>query len=217
MTRPQNQAVVHSVYIGRPKTLRDAAGEYRSSIDRDQVTGPVELEIRGFKGDKATQAYHGTLDQAVCCHFLEHYNFWQEQYGLDLGPGDVGENLTLASIHEADVCIGDIYQLGTARVQISAPRSPCSTQARHVRRADWVKLTLKELRTGIYMRVLEPGTLQAGDAFALVERPNPEGTILAFNRCYYQAFDQQTAAMFAEMGALNEEWREEFNKKLKNS
>jgi MOSC domain-containing protein YiiM len=133
---------------------------------------------------------------------------------MNLQPGNVGENWTLENIVEAEVCIGDIYAVGTALVQISAPRTPCQTQARRVGRADWVKLTLQELRTGIYMRVLEPGTTQAGDAFRLKERLNPDGTITALNRCYYQVFDPELAHKFTVMPGLMSWWQQRFAERL---
>jgi MOSC domain-containing protein YiiM len=181
---------------------------------RDRVIGPVEINTAGFKGDKATQPFHGTADLAVCCHFLDHYRFWKAHYDLDLQPGDVGENICLENIFESEVCIGDIYQVGTTRLQVSSPRSPCATQARHVGRPDWVKLTIKELRTGFYMRVIEPGTTQAGDEFKLLEHMNPKGTIHALNHCNYQKLDPDLAQQFSEMPELSAYWKNLFAEKL---
>lgn len=136
------QPFLHSIYVGQPKTMTDHRGTWTSSIYRDLVHGPITLEIRGLDGDKATQPYHGTPEIAVCCHFLDHYRFWNAHYGLDLQPGNVGENWSLEHIAEEDICIGDIYRVGTALVQVSAPRTPCENQARRIGRTDWVKLTL---------------------------------------------------------------------------
>jgi MOSC domain-containing protein YiiM len=205
---------IHSVYIGQPKTISDEQGTWRSSIGRDRVDGPVEVEMRGFVGDRATQPYHGTPELAVCSHLLGHYRFWNEQYGMSLGPGNVGENLALENVTEDEICIGDVYGMGTAVVQVSAPRIPCHNQARRIGRADWVKLTLQELRLGLYMRVLEPGVLQAGDKLHLVERLNPQATMTAFNRCYYQEFDAELARQCTTMPGLMTWWQERFAKKL---
>ncbi|MCI0393919.1 MAG: MOSC domain-containing protein [Chloroflexi bacterium] len=205
---------IHSIYIGRPQTLTDKQGTWRSSIYRSLVDGPVALELHGLVGDRATQPYHGTADLAVCCHFLDHYRFWNEQYGMALQPGGVGENWTLENGTEETVCIGDVYRVGTGLVQVSGPRTPCETQARRVGRADWVKLTLQEGRTGIYLRVLEPGMVQAGDALHLVERPNPEGTIAALLRCYFHDFDRELAGRFAMMPGLMVGWQRRFAERM---
>jgi MOSC domain-containing protein YiiM len=205
---------VHSIFIGQPKMITDKRGTWRSSIYRDKVDGPVQLEMRGFVGDKATQPFHGTPDLAVCGHLLDHYRFWNEHYGMNLQPGGVGENLTLENITEDEICIGDVVNIGTAVLQISAPRLPCQTQARRVGRRGWVKLTLKELRPGIYLRVLEPGTLQAGDEFRLLERPNPQATMTAFNRCYHHEFDPELAHQCTTMPGLMPWWQKRFAQKL---
>lgn len=208
------QPFIHSIYIGQPKTMTDDRGTWQSSIYRDLINGPVTLEQRGLVGDQATQPYHGTPEIAVCCHFLDHYRFWNAHYELDLQPGNVGENWTLEHITEDDACIGDIYRVGTALVQVSAPRSPCESQARRIGRADFVKLTLQELRTGIYLRVLEPGIVQAGEAFQLMVQLNPGKTIPMLNRCWYHEFDAELAKEFTTMPGLMVWWQQRFAEKL---
>jgi MOSC domain-containing protein YiiM len=126
----------------------------------------------------------------------------------------VGENFVLEHLSEDEICIGDIYRVGAALVQVSAPRIPCANQARRIGRADWVKLTIQELRPGFYMRVLDPGVVQAGDAFVLAERLNPGATLVAFNRCWYHNFDPALAERFARMPGLMAWWQGRFAQKL---
>ena len=177
------QPIIHSVFVGKPKQLTDARGTWTSSINRDPVDQPVQVDTSGLSGDQNAHQYHGGPDAAICVHLLDHYRFWNQQLGMELGPGLVGENLTLDQVTEDDICVGDIVRMGSTLAQISGPRVPCATLARRIGRADWVKLTIRESRTGFYMRVLEPGTLQAGDAWELQNRLNPQGTIPAINRC----------------------------------
>jgi MOSC domain-containing protein YiiM len=210
-TRPTLLAVFTSL----PKTLHDAHGEYRSSIAKQAVLGPVALETRGFVGDQSTQSYHGSPEAAVCFHALAHYEFWNSTYGMALKPGSVGENITLDGADDSTVCVGDVYQAGTARLQISAPRGPCETQARYVGRGDWVKLTLQELRTGFYARVLTPGTLQAGDALILEHRPNRGLSIRELNRCWYHQFDPYLAELYLGAEGLMEWWKQKLRGKLR--
>ena len=84
---------------------------------------------------------------------------------------------------------GDIVRIGTALAQVTGPRVPCANLARRIGRKDWVKLTIRENRTGFYMAVREPGIVQPGDPWHVEERFNPEGTIPAINRCLYLDFD----------------------------
>jgi len=79
-----------------------------------------------------------------------------------------------------------------------------------------VKLTISENRTGFYLRVLEPGVVQSGDAWDLQERIHPEGQIPSIKRCMYLAFDPDYARKLIEMSALDESWRARFQDKLAN-
>ena len=206
---------VAGVFAGGPKLLRDARGTWRSSILRDPVRGPVAVETRGLAGDRATQTYHGDAEKAVCFHSLAHYQFWNEHYGMSLAPGGVGENLTLDGADESQVCVGDVFQIGSAQLQISSPRTPCETQARRMGRADWVALTLRTLRTGMYARVLAPGSLQAGDELVLAARPNPGLTVQALVRCYYHKFQPELAERLIRAEGLTPWWAERFEKRLR--
>jgi MOSC domain-containing protein YiiM len=134
-------AYLDSIYVGGPKRLTDDQGEWQSSIYRDRMDGPMRVEMRGLVGDQATQPYHGSSECAICCHLLDHYRFWNVQYGMNLEAGNVGENFALEQITEDEVCIGDMYRVGAALVQVSAPRIPCANQARRIGRADWARLS----------------------------------------------------------------------------
>lgn len=199
---------VLALFVGGPKTLVDARGEWRSSIARDRVDGRVELDARGFVGDQATQPYHGSPEAAVCLHAQRHYDHWNETLGMTMRPGGVGENLTLDSWDDADLCVGDLLRIGTALLQVSMPRIPCESQARFVGRPDWVRLTITALRTGAYARVLEPGALAAGDELELVDRPSPGLSIHALNACWYHSFDAAAALRFADAQGLQDWWRQ---------
>jgi len=204
---------VLAIFVGGPKTLVDARGEWRSSIARDRVNEPAHLEIGGFVGDQATQSYHGSLELAICIHAQNHYDFWNSTLHMNLHPGAVGENITFDTWDDSNVCVGDVLRIGTACIQISAPRSPCENQARFVGRPDWVKRTIQELRTGMYARVLTPGTLQTGDPITLQERPNPDLTIRELNACFYHTYNTALADRFIAAEGLMEWWKQRLRDK----
>jgi MOSC domain-containing protein YiiM len=199
---------IFGVFVGGPKTLRDDRGEWRSSIARDRVHGAAQLELRGFVGDQVTQPYHGSLETAVCLHSLTHYLFWNSTLRMALQPGAVGENLTFDVADDSNVCVGDVLRIGTARLQISAPRTPCENQARHIGRTDWVKRTIAALRTGMYARVLVPGALQVGDSVVLEARPNPGLTVYALNHCYYHDYQPEIVERFCAAEGLMDWWKQ---------
>jgi MOSC domain-containing protein YiiM len=190
-----------AIFIGGPKTLVDARGEWRSSIARDRV------------GDQPTQSYHGSPDLAVCIHAQSHYDFWNTTLDMNLRPGAVGENITFDSWDDSIVCVGDVLQIGTARIQISAPRSPCENQARFIGRPDWVKRTIQALRTGIYARVLEHARIYAGDRVVLAARPNPGLTIRDLNACFYHTYNAALAERFISADGLMEWWKQRLRDK----
>jgi MOSC domain-containing protein YiiM len=202
-----------AIFIGGPKTLVDARGEWRSSIARDRIDGSVRLELRGFVGDQATQSYHGSPELAVCIHAQRHYDFWNTTLHMNLQPGAVGENITFDTWDDSSVCVGDVLRIGTARIQISASRTPCENQARFIGRPDWVKRSIQELRTGMYARVLEPGTLQTRDRVILEVRPNPALTIRHLNACYYHSYNAALADRFIAAEGLMEWWKQRLRDK----
>ncbi len=207
---------IEAVFVGQPKTIQDEGGTWTSSIFRDRVFAPVSVSTHGLVGDKATQPYHGGPGAAVCVHGLDHYLFWNAHLGMDLKPGGVGENLTVSNLTEDQVCVGDTVRLGTALLQLSAPRVPCANQARRIGRRDWIRLTIQENRTGFYLRVLEPGMLAQGDEWLLQERLNATGSISAINRCMYLDFDADFARTMTEMPGLEAWWKEQARQKLSN-
>jgi MOSC domain-containing protein YiiM len=208
---------IHAVFTGGPKTITDAEGTWVSSILREPVLGPIAVTDRGLAGDAVAQPYHGSPDAAVCAHLMDHYVYWNAHHGMRLEPGMVGENITVGNLTEDQVCAGDVVRVGTALLQVSGPRIPCANLARRIGRADWASLTLKENRTGFYLRVLEPGHIQTGDRWLLLQRLSPEATIPAINRCMFLDFDPEYARRMQHMQGLAEWWKERAREKLHTS
>jgi MOSC domain-containing protein YiiM len=205
---------VEAIFAGGPRTLHDERGAWRSSISKQPVLSPAEVTLRGLVGDKANLPIHGGPDAALCIHLSSHYDFWNAHLGVALRPGAVGENLTVADLAEDDVSVGDIVRIGSVLAQVSGPRVPCTNQARYVGRKDWVKLTIRENRTGFYMRVLEPGALSVGDPWLLQERRHEDASIPRINRCMYLSFDPAFAQRMTGMTALTDWWKQQAAEKL---
>ena len=86
----------------------------------------------------------------------------------------MGENVTLGGAREADVCIGDTWQWGSAIVQVTAPRGPCFKLGIRIGRQAARKIIREEGLVGWYLRVLTPGVVPTEGSITLIER-HPAG------------------------------------------
>ncbi len=118
--------------VGTPGALDPMQREFTSAIWKEPVSGPVRAGGLGLAGDSvANTRVHGGPEQAVLMYAESHYPLWRAEWGRDdLGPGGFGENLTVEGLVEDSVCIGDVLEIGEARLQVSQPRQPCATLAR---------------------------------------------------------------------------------------
>lgn len=66
-----------------------------------------------------------------------------------------GENLTVRALEVTDAVIGEQWQVGTeVQVEVTAPRLPCATFARHVKQPRWVRRFSDRTDVGVYLRIL---------------------------------------------------------------
>ena len=170
--------------------------------------------MNGFEGDGVGDTkHHGGPDKAVCVYSLEHYQYWERTLGTKLPDAAFGGNLTVSGLQEADVNIGDIFQLGTALVQVSQPRQPCNTLAARFGRSDMVKLVVDAGRTGFYMRMLKEGVVKQGDALSLVKKDDHAITVAFANSVFHHnRKDSDGIERVLSAPALSASWRESFEK-----
>lgn len=209
-------AMIHSLQVGLPTTYGTKEADH--PYDRPWETGffkrstgePVMLRRLNLDGDgQADRTHHGGLDKAVCVYPLAHYRYWSGRLERPLPAAAFGENFTVTGQAEHDVCIGDVYRVGDALVQITQPRSPCWKLARRWRVPELARWVQQTGLTGWYLRVLEEGIVQAGQRLTLEERLYPEWTVAAANATRYgRPFDRDGAARLAACPPLSESWTE---------
>ncbi|CAH1385852.1 MOSC domain-containing protein [Candidatus Nitrotoga sp. M5] len=178
-----------SIQVGLPKTLGTSNAsdpmdqEWTTGFFKEPVSGPIWAGKTNLAGDgQADLRVHGGPDKAINVYPIEHYAFWQTDLAYkELHNGAFGENFTVSGVLETEACIGDIYELGDALVQISQPRQPCWKLSRRFRIQDLVARVVHAGKTGWYFRVLREGYIQAGAEMILVERPYPQWTIETAN------------------------------------
>lgn len=182
-----------------------------SGFRKTTVTTPVWLAYGGLRGDEqADRVHHGGVDKAVCVYPSEHYPHWKEVLSLpQIGPGGLGENFTTLDLIEDEVCIGDIFEIGDAIVQVSQPRQPCWKLARRWRIKPLTALVEQTGRTGFYLRVLRHGWIEQAQKLTLLERPFPLFSVAHANRIMHhnkQDFDE--ARKLVDCPALSASWKD---------
>jgi MOSC domain-containing protein YiiM len=202
-----------SIQVGLPRWNVTADGQrWRSAIFKEPVAGPIALGFTNLEGDRqADTSVHGGPDMAALCYSFEHYEAWRDELSApDIGPGGFGENFTVAGQDESTVCIGDVYEMGEAVVQVSQPRGPCANISRRWERPDLLRRVEESGRHGWYLRVLQEGTVEAGLELRLIERPHPEWTVRrAWDAYRSRKREKALAAELASCEALAADTRAE--------
>jgi MOSC domain-containing protein YiiM len=163
---------VSGIYVGKVGLM---PGDSRSTaIFKQPVVGAVDVGPLGLAGDEqADRRVHGGPDKAVHHFPSEHYPRLARRFpelAERFVAGAIGENISTAGATEADVCIGDVFALGGARVQLSQPRSPCWKIDARFQGEGITRYIAEAGIAGWYYRVLSPGRVAVGDPFELIER-----------------------------------------------
>lgn len=213
-------AKVLSIHVGRPRCFNtgdDADKPWTSGIAKLPVSGPVTIRQFNIEGDEqADLKHHGGPDKAVLAYPTEHYRFWADEFdSVDWCPGCFGENLPLEGCTESDVCIGDVFEFGDARLQVSQPRQPCWKLSRRWKIPKLAVRVQQTRRTGWYFRVLQQGVAEAGQLMRLIERPATRWTISVANEIMFaKPRDSVLDAELSRVDALSASWKETLSKRV---
>ncbi len=180
---------LQSVQVGTPHHygIEDAKNilqhPYDTSFVRTPDIQPRWLYTTHLEGnEQSDKKNHGKPNQAVLLYAASHYPVWQaELRRQEIGPGGFGENFTVTGLSEETACIGDIYALGEARIQVTGPRYPCTKIEKRWCMAGLTKRVAETGRTGWYCRVLQEGKVQHDMPIVLIDRPCPQWTIALVN------------------------------------
>lgn len=210
-------AHVVSVNAGVPREVESRGQVVRTGIFKSPVAGRVAVGPLNLDGDaQADLSVHGGTDKAVYAYPSEHYPVWrQELPELDFPWGAFGENLTIAGLHEAAVCIGDRLHIGTAVFRVTQPRMPCLKLGVRFDRPDMIKRFQHSGRSGFYLAVVESGEIGAGDVIEHQPSATASLSVAAITRLYVaHEPDQKLLRRASELAALPEGWRSHFRKRL---
>ena len=175
-------ATIRSVNVGTPRA-RAWAGIGRTAIEKHPVTGPVRVATLGIEGDQvADTVHHGGIDQAVYAFAREDLDEWAEQLGAPIADGMFGENLTTSGIDVNEALVGERWRVGSVLLEVSSVRIPCNDFKGWMGETGfdntgWVKRFAAAGRPGPYLRVVEEGAFQAGDALVVEHTPTHGVTV----------------------------------------
>jgi len=181
--------MLHTVQVGRPEHYGSAGAEkqfgrpWTTSFFRTPTNRALWLYTTHLEGnEQADKKNHGSLIQAVLFYAAAHYPLWQTELGRpEIGAGGFGENFTVTDLTEEQTCLGDIYSIGKARMQVTIPRYPCWKIEQRWGVEGLTARVAETGRTGWYVRVLREGLIESGSPITLLERPYPQWPISLVN------------------------------------
>jgi len=203
----QLPAKLVSVQVAKPKQIGVGEAAWTTAFFKQPVSGSVYVSETGLEGDgQADTKHHGGLEKAVLAYSANHEAYWWSELSAEVPPGGFGENLTIAGVNEQSTCIGDQWSIGEVVLEVTQPRQPCWKLGRRWERKDLPKWVVQNGRSGWYFRVIQTGTITAGDCVSLTARPTPEWTIARANEVFYGE-DASERILLSNVPALSESWR----------
>ncbi|MFI1468269.1 MOSC domain-containing protein [Streptomyces wuyuanensis] len=177
-----------SVNVGRLGAVEHtSAASGLSGVDKRPVPGPVRVfapgppgaGVSGVEGDEiGDPRFHGGGDRAVTAYAREDLDHWERELGRTLAGGAFGENLTTRGVDVNGALIGERWRIGSGVVlEVTGGRVPCNTFQGHLGEKGWVRRFTRAGQPGALLRVIEPGTLRAGDPVRVVHRPEHDITV----------------------------------------
>lgn len=155
----------------------------KTGLFKQPAAGPVMVRRDGLEGDSiGDRRAHGSPDQAVYAYAREDQEWWAGELGRELDEGFFGQNLTTAGVATSAAVVGERWRIGGAMLEVAGPRLPCFKLAARVGDRGFEKRFGAARRPGAYLRVIEEGPVEAGDAVLVAHRPEHGVTVTEVSR-----------------------------------
>ncbi|NNL65532.1 MAG: MOSC domain-containing protein [Myxococcales bacterium] len=200
-----------SVQAGPVETFTPSDGQpLESAIRKRDRVGPVAVDRDGIACDAVFETHvHGGPERALHVFDRASYRHFEALAGRPLPVPTFGENLTVEGYDEFEARVGDRLRAGTALLEVSQPTERCAKPGRHAGEPRLLKWILASDRCGFYLRVLEPGSLAAGDALGLLERGPEQATIARLAALMTRGLEDAEGVRAAHaIPALADEWKQ---------
>ena len=210
---------IAGIAIGEIEEISYRGKKVKTGIFKKPISGPIFLGLEGLEGDiQVDRKNHGGPDKAVYAYSLENLRYWSNhRKEADYAPGHMGENLTLEGLDDHAVFIGDQFQMGSAIVEVTQPRVPCFKLGIRMQKPQFVGEFLTSGRTGFYLRVMQEGLIETGDAVTQVHEDPRKVSVPNAMKALIKGPDQAfwiTQAL--SVPALSTAWRDDLEERAQN-
>lgn len=206
-----------SLFIGGIRPLPESGRP--TGIYKQPVSQTLNIGVEGFAGDhQADRRVHGGPEKAVHLYPAHHYARLAERFpeaAAQLLPGSMGENISTPDLDEGTVRIGEIWQLGGARLQVCQPRSPCWKIDERFASEGMAAFIAEQRLTGWYLRVVTPG--QAAPSDPLILETPAAGPTLAEAMQLWQAHRPPLADLekLAATPGIASQWKQKIEERVR--
>jgi ferredoxin-NADP reductase/MOSC domain-containing protein YiiM len=202
-----------SVNVGLPRDITWQGKIVHTAVWKSPVEGTRIVRRLNIDGDGQGDLHgHGGEHRAVFVYQIESYRYWQKELGRDdFTYGQFGENFTVDGLADADVCIGDRYRIGTALFEVTQPRVTCYRVGIRMDEPRLPALLVSHHRPGFYFRVLEEGSVEAGDEIVQVAKGPERMTVAEVDALLYlPGHARGPLERVLRIPALSGGWRKSF-------
>lgn len=160
-----------SLNVGHPAPMEWQGKSILSSMRKTPVSGPLLVHRDRIEGNSfANPAAHGTPDFLLYAYGMPSALSFVKRIGLDTyEPGSSGETVLLDDFDETKVSVGDIFSFGAVIAQACFPRIPCGKVNFRMRHEGGQRAMQECGRSGVYLRILQPGEIHVSDAVKKIE------------------------------------------------
>ncbi|HSK92188.1 MAG TPA: MOSC domain-containing protein [Euzebyales bacterium] len=203
---PTTRARLVSVNVGDVRTIVVAGRRFTTGIYKQPVAGSRRVAGVNLEGDhQADRRVHGGPTKSLYAYAFEDYEWWSGQLGRTLSPGTFGDNLTTAGITPAAAVVGERWAVGSAVLRVTEPRIPCFKLGVRMEDRRFPARFAAAARPGTYLAIERAGAVAAGDAVAVIDRPDHGVTVGDIERAYH--VDRSLAVKLVGVAELSDGWR----------
>jgi ferredoxin-NADP reductase/MOSC domain-containing protein YiiM len=176
-----------SVNVGMPQNVAWQGRTVFTGVWKNPVRGPRLVRRLNIDGDgQGDLAGHGGEHRAVFVYQIDSYHYWEQQLGRhDFSYGQFGENFTIDGLSDQKVCIGDRYRIGKALFEVTQPRVTCYRIGIRMQEPRMAALLVAHGRPGFYFRIIEEGSVEAGDEIVQVAGGPEHMSVFEINALLY--------------------------------